>query len=323
MEGVRDIKRRIRGISNMQQITRAMKMVAASRLRRAQDKAVASRPYAQQIKAVMGRLLQAQPDDATNALLAKRPVNKKLYVLMTADRGLCGGYNANLNRTMQAILKSEDSPCALITVGRRGRDYFMRQGTRILAEFTGLGESPTYEQAGEITEALVRLYTEEEVDEVCLVFSRFVSVLTQTPTMTCLLPIELDDEALDAGSGKDHWTNAMLYREGQRERERARHAELGQAGRKKTGKPVDNYIFEPNPHTILEALLPQYLNKLVYNALLESKASEQGAKMTAMDAATENCKSMIERYTLAMNRARQAAITKEISEIVGGAAALE
>ncbi|MCL1853380.1 MAG: ATP synthase F1 subunit gamma [Peptococcaceae bacterium] len=308
----------------MQQITRAMKMVAASRLRRAQDKAVASRPYAQQIKAVMGRLLQAQPEDAENALLVKRTdMKKRLFVLMTADRGLCGGYNANLIRTMQAILSKEDSPCALITVGRRGRDYFIRQGTEILAEFTGLGESPTYEQAGAITEELVRLYTEGEVDEVCLVFSRFVSVLTQTPSMTCLLPIELEDETLDSNYGKDHWTNAMLYREGQRERQRASHEESGRTGGKKTGKSVDNYIFEPNPHAILEALLPQYLNKLVYNALLESKASEQGAKMTAMDAATENCKGMIERYTLAMNRARQAAITKEISEIVGGAAALE
>lgn len=321
MEGVRDIKRRIRGITNMQQITRAMKMVAASRLRRAQEKAVASRPYAEQIKAVMGRLLQAQPEDAENALIIKRPVKKRLFVLITADRGLCGGYNANLNRTMQAILKGEDTPCALITVGRKGRDYFLRQGTEILTEFTNLGESPSYAQANEIAEEIMRLYSQGIVDEVCLVFSRFVSVLSQVPTMMCLLPVEPEDDTL-SDFAKDHWSNAMLYREGQRERQRASEAASAREG-KRVVRHVDNYIFEPSPHAILEALLPQYINKLIYNALLESKASEQGAKMTAMEAATENCKGMIERYTLVMNRARQAAITKEISEIVGGAAALE
>ena len=319
MEGVRDIKRRIRGVTNMQQITRAMKMVAASRLRQAQEKAVESRPYAQQIKAVMERLLQAQPDYDENELIVKRPVEKVLYVLITADRGLCGGYNANLNRTMQGILKKETHSCSLMTVGRRGRDFFRRQGKDIVAEFMNLGDSPSYEQAAVIAEEFVRLYTSGAVDKVCLVYSRFVTVLSQVPTTLCLLPIEPEDPSL-ADYPEDHWTQATIHREGYRETPRGLADD--QEGKMKS-QPLDNYIFEPSPHDILEAILPLYLNKLVYSALLESKASEQGAKMTAMEAATENAKGMIDKYTLAMNRARQAAITKEISEIVGGAAALE
>ncbi|MCL1916740.1 MAG: ATP synthase F1 subunit gamma [Peptococcaceae bacterium] len=297
-----------------------MKMVAASRLRQAQEKAVESRPYTQQIKAVMERLLQAQPEDAENALIVKRPVEKILYVLITADRGLCGGYNANLQRTMQTILKKETHTCSLITVGRRGRDFFRRQGADIVAEFMNLGDSPSYDHAAVVAEQIVHLYTSGVVDKVCLVYSRFVSVLSQVPTMLCLLPIEPDDDSL-TGYADDHWTQASIHREGFRETPRGQAADAQEG--QKVSHPIDNYIFEPSAHAILETLLPLYLNKLVYSALLESKASEQGAKMTAMDAATENAKGMIDKYTLAMNRARQAAITKEISEIVGGAAALE
>ena len=284
MAGVRDLKRRIRSITSMQQITKAMKMVAVSRLRRSQEKVVASRPYARQIKDVTARLLRAQPEETENALLAQRPVRKKLYVLITADRGLCGGYNANLIRAMLGIIKEKEdaAPIALIAVGRRGRDYFLRIKSEIVAEFTGLGDSPSYAQARKIAQEVVRLYESGEVDEVNLLYSRFVSVLSQVPTVIRLLPVESETE-----------------------------------------RSCGDYIFEPSPQYILEHLLPRYIDTLIYSALLESKASEQGAKMTAMDAATENAKAMIDTYTLAMNRARQAAITKEISEIVGGAAALE
>ncbi len=282
MAGVRDIRRRIRSVKNMQQITKAMKMVAAARLRRSQEKVIASRPYAKQIQDVLARLVQAQTE-MTHPLLEKRPVKKIGYILVTSDRGLCGGFNANLIRMTRGILEEQkDVQTGLVAVGRRGSDYFGRRKVEILSRFTGLGDSPDFNQARKIAGEIIGLYTSGELDEVYLVYSKFISVLTQEPTLVKLLPIEPSEEK--AGS---------------------------------------EYIFEPSPKQMLEHLLPSYLESQVFSALLESKASEMGAKMTAMDSATENAKEMIDKLTLAMNRARQAAITKEISEIVGGAAALE
>lgn len=282
MAGVRDIRRRIRGVSNMQQITKAMKMVAAAKLRRAQEKVIASRPYSKQLQDVLSRLVQAQTD-GSHPLLEKRPVKKIGYILVTSDRGLCGGFNANLIRKTRGILeKQQDIKTGLVTVGRKGSDYFGRRETQIISRFTGLGDSPDFSQARKIAGDIIGLYTSGEFDEVYLVYSKFISVLTQEPTLAKILPIEPSQE-----------------------------------------KAGGEYLFEPSPQQMLEYLLPSYVESQIFSALLESKASEMGAKMTAMDSATENAKEMIEKLTLAMNRARQAAITKEISEIVGGAAALE
>jgi len=280
--GVRDIRRRIRSVTNMQQITKAMKMVAAAKLRKAQEKVVASRPYAKQIQDVLARLVQAQ-SGASHPLLEKRPVKKIGYILVTSDRGLCGGFNSNLIRFTKAIVEEErEAQTGLIAVGRKGNDFFTRRRFNILTQFTGLGDSPDYNQASMISEEVIKLYTSGEVDEVYLIYSKFISVLTQEPKAVKILPIEPSAE-----------------------------------------KTSGEYIFEPSPQQILERLLPAYLKSQVFTALLESKASEMGAKMTAMDSATENAKEMIDKLTLDMNRARQAAITKEITEIVGGAAALE
>lgn len=282
MAGVRDIRRRIRSVANTQQITKAMKMVAAAKLRRAQEKVITSRPYAGQIKDVLARLVQAQ-GNVSHPLLEKRPVRKIGYILMTSDRGLCGGFNANLIRMTRDLLgEQRDAQPALIAVGRKGSDYFGRRKANILSRFIGLGDSPDFNQAKKIAENIIGLYTSEEVDEVYLVYSKFISVLTQEPTLTKLLPIEPSEEESNV-----------------------------------------EYIFEPSPKQMMDQILPGYLESQVFSALLESKASEMGAKMTAMDSATENAKELIDKLTLAMNRARQAAITKEITEIVGGAAALD
>ena len=282
MARVREIRRRIRSVSNMQQITNAMKMIAAAKLRKAQDRVIASRPYAQQIKDVLARLAQVQTDEP-HPLLVKREVKKTGYVLITADTGLCGGYNANLIRLTRSIVEEKaEKDVALITVGRKGNDYFARRRVEILSRFIGLGDNPDFNLARKIASEIIGLYTSGELDEVYLIYSKFVSVLTQQPTVVKLLPIEPSAE-----------------------------------------KAKGEYIFEPSPAQLLEQLLPSYIESLVFSALLESKASEMGARMTAMDSATENAKEMIEKLTLAMNRARQAAITTEISEIVGGAAALE
>lgn len=279
--GVRDIRRRIRSVRNMQQITKAMKMVAAAKLRKAQDKVIAARPYARQLHDVLTRLAQVQTD-VVHPLLEKRPVHRVGYVIITSDRGLCGGYNANLIRKTNSLISEESHEVKLVTVGRKGRDFYKRGKVEVLAEFVGLGDNPSYLQAKEIAGEVIHLYQSGELDEVYLIYNEFISAISQRPSQIKLLPIEPPQ---------------------------------GKLGRE--------YIFEPSPVEILTTLLPKYVETQVFRTLLEGKASEMGAKMTAMGSATDNAKEMIDRLTLQMNRARQAAITKEISEIVGGAAALE
>ncbi|KJR47026.1 ATP synthase gamma chain [Desulfosporosinus sp. I2] len=281
MAGTQDIRRRIRSVRNMQQITKAMKMVSAAKLRKAQLKLIAARPYARQLQGVLERLAQA-PVDVIHPLLKKRPVQKVVYVLITSDGGLCGGYNANLIRKTSGLIAEAQQPVKLVTVGRKGRDFFRRGKIEFLAEYTKLGDDPSYSQAKEIAQEVVRLYEQGEADEVYILYTEFVSAMTQRPSQIKLLPIDQPE-----------------------------------------GKQGKQYIFEPSAEDILNSLLPKYVETLIFRSLLEGKASEQGARMTAMSSATDNAKTMIDKLSLAMNRARQAAITTEISEIVSGAASLE
>jgi len=279
--GAQDIRRRIRSVRNMQQITKAMKMVSAAKLRKAQLKLNAARPYASQLQGVLERLSQVQVDEV-HPLLKKRPVQKVVYVLITSDRGLCGGYNANLIRKVSGMITEAQQEVKLVTVGRKGRDFFRRGKVEFLAEYTGFGDEPSYNQAKEVAQEVIRLYEEGEADEVYLLYTEFVTAMTQRPTKIKLLPVEQPE-----------------------------------------GKQGRQYIFEPSAEEILNSLLPKYVETQIYRTILEGKASEQGARMTAMSSATDNAKDMIDRLSLAMNRARQAAITTEISEIVSGAAALQ
>ena len=281
MAGAQDIRRRIRSVRNMQQITKAMKMVSAAKLRKAQLKLNAARPYANQLQGVLERLSQVQVDEV-HPLLKKRPVQKVVYVLITSDRGLCGGYNANLIRKVSGMITEAQQEVKLVTVGRKGRDFFRRGKVEFLAEYTGFGDEPSYNQAKEVAQEVIRLYEEGEADEVYLLYTEFVTAMTQRPTKIKLLPVEQPE-----------------------------------------GKQGKQYIFEPSAEEILNSLLPKYVETQIYRTILEGKASEQGARMTAMSSATDNAKDMIDRLSLAMNRARQAAITTEISEIVSGAAALQ
>jgi len=203
-------------------------------------------------------------------------------VLITSDRGLCGGYNANLIRKTSGMIAETQQEVKLVTVGRKGRDFFRRGKIEFLAEFTGLGDEPSYNQAKEIAQEVIRLYEQGEADEVYLLYTEFVTAMTQRPAQIQLLPIE-----------------------------------------QPAGTQGKQYIFEPTAEEILNSLLPKYVETQIFRTILEGKASEQGARMTAMSSATDNAKDMIEKLSLAMNRARQAAITTEISEIVSGAAALE
>lgn len=286
MASARDIRRRIRSVKNTQQITKAMKMVAAAKLRRAQEAVIAARPYAVKLTEVLGRVANAA-GDVSHPLLEVRDGKKVAYIVITADRGLCGGFNSNTIRYAVRELKNIDNP-SIIAVGRKARDYFKRlDNVQIAASYVGLGEYVHFGQAQEIAKFVIEKYTEGEFDSVYLVFSEFINTLTQRPTKQKLLPVEPPKQKQE-----------------------------------KEGVSA-TYTFEPSPEVVLSELLPKYIEVSLYRAILESKAGEQGARMTAMDSATSNAKEMIDKLTLSLNRARQAAITKELAEIVGGAAALE
>jgi len=308
---MRDIKRRISSVQNIQQITKAMELVSATKLRRAQAGVLAARPYAEKLEEVLKRLVEANRPRAKDKkavqhpLLVGRPVKKVAYVLMTADRGLAGAYNTNVIRRAEQTLAEEKREYALITVGRKGRDHFSRRGRPIHSEYLYMGDDIEFLRAREISRALTDLYVSGEFDEVNLIYTQFVSVGSQRPTTVRLLPLTgLDTEQADgeetvvedgaAGAAEDDWG----------------------------AEPPVEYIYEPSPAEVLGLLLPRHVDMQVYRALLEAKASEHAARMRAMRAATDNAAEMIRTLTLSFNRARQAAITKEIAEIVGGAEAL-
>lgn len=283
---MRDISRRIKSIKSTQQITKAMKMIAASKLRRAQEGVTAARPYAKKIQEVLGHLA-ANSQEYVHPLMAEREVKKVGLVVVTGDRGMCGGYNANIIRLAEQLTAELNKPVAYVAVGRRGRDYFRRRDRQLAEEVVSIGDNPTFIQSQELARRIMAMYNEGIFDEVHLVYTEFKSAMSQKPMTMKLLPVQ---------------------------------AAAGETGA--AAKEID-YIFEPSAAGVIDVLLPSYVETIVYRALLEAKASEHGARMTAMSSATDNAVEMIANLTLILNRARQAAITKEISEIVGGAAALQ
>jgi F-type H+-transporting ATPase subunit gamma len=279
---VLDIRRRIRSVRNTQQLTRAMKMVAAARLRRAQERVFNARPYANQMLALLGSLA-ARAEQRVHPLLAERPVEKILLVLLTADKGLCGAFNANLIHAAQNYLEQHRGrQVSLIAVGRKGRDFFRKRRVEILADYTNLFSRLEFTHAQEIAKQIIELYAGQSVDAVDFIYNESKTVLTQRLTVERYLPIKPVKPA--------------------------------------EGEALIDYIYEEPAEETFSVLLPRYVEIEVYRALLESAASEFAARMTAMDAASSNAAEMIDTLTLHMNRVRQAAITKEISEIVSGAA---
>lgn len=286
MAGMRDIKRRIRSVKNTQQITKAMKMVAAAKLRKAQERVVMARPYKQKLKEVLGRLAQASAD-IDHPLLKVRETKKVAYVVVTADRGLCGGYNANLLKKAIADIAANPAEVDVIAIGKKARDFFKRKQKVIVQEYLNLGEDIINAESRDIARYLMDIYEKGEYDEVYLVYTEFITAMQQKPVTTKLLPLDKPEETADVKADETE------------------------------------YLFEPEAAQVLATLLPRYVENQIYQVLLEAKASEHGARMTAMGSATDNAAEMIGKLTLSYNRARQAAITREISEIVGGAAALE
>jgi F-type H+-transporting ATPase subunit gamma len=281
MPSLRHIKRRIVSVKNTQQITRAMKMVAAARLRRAQENAIASRPYSDKMKEVIDSLaLRADP--AAHPLLAQREVEREMLVVITADRGLCGGFNTNVIREAHIIVQRDDGiEKTLMTIGRKGRDFFRRRKVDIFREEVGIFRQLTYEDAKKLAGSIIEAYLGEKVSRVTLIYNRFVSAVSQEVVLSTLLPVRTEPP------------------EGE-------------------GPPVD-FIYEPTVDEVLELLLQRHIEVQLYRAMLESLASEYAARMTAMDSATKNAEEMIDNLTLTYNKARQASITRELIEVVSGA----
>jgi F-type H+-transporting ATPase subunit gamma len=283
MAALLDIRRRIRSVKSTQQITRAMKMVAAARLRRAQDRIFNARPYANQMMTLLSSVA-ARTAERCHPLLLERPIERQLLVLVTADRGLCGGFNTNLIRAAQIYLEEHhDRDVSIVTVGRKGRDYFVRRPVKLIAEHINIFGRLEFSEAQPIAQRIIELYTQEKVDAVDFIYNEFKSIMTQRVMMERYLPIKPIAPA--------------------------------------QGEALIDYIYEQPAQEIFNALLPRYVEIEVYRALLESQAAELAARMTAMDAATNNAADMIDSLTLYMNRVRQAAITREIIEVVSGAAA--
>ena len=347
MPALVDIRRRIRSVKNTQQITKAMKMVSAAKLRRAQERALAARPYAGMLTNVLKSLVSradiydAMTGEVLHPLLVRRPEKNVLLIVVSGDKGLAGAFNANILKAAMRFLESKSGKNIEIeAIGRKGRDFLRRRfkaaeprksdstqqpSTTLVGEQVGVLNKIEYSLASELAERLIERYTHAEIDSVYLVYNEFKSVIAQRLIVEQLLPIE------QIGAPEIAQAREMDLEEKQRALEAAKGA--GVALRPADTREVDtraaafatapvDYIYEQPPDELFRSLLPKYVGIQIFRAMLESVAAEHAARMTAMDSATNNASDMIDALTLTMNRARQAAITKEIIEIVSGAAAL-
>ena len=281
-QGVLDIKRRMRSINSTMQITKAMYLVSSAKLNKAKARVEETRPYFEITTNSVKRILSASKG-MNHPFLKSREVKKTVFIVVTADRGLAGGYNSNIIKLAeQNMNKQTDS---VIVMGSRGRDLLKRRGYNVIESYVGITEEPEFSDAKLIGNIVMGLYESEEVDSIKLIYTKFVSAMTQEPTMMTLLPSEVVDD-------------------------------------KEEAQNLTQVQYEPSPESVIEYLIPKYIQSAVYGGLIESAASQQGARMTAMEAATDNAEEIIDELDLSYNRARQASITQEISEIVGGAEAL-
>jgi F-type H+-transporting ATPase subunit gamma len=282
----REIRRRIRSVHNMSTITRAMEMVSAAKMRKAQQRVTASRPYADRLRAVIADLSGLSNDPETLAqypLLVQRPLNRAALIVITPDRGLTGALNTNIvRRASRYILSESGVPVEVVAAGKKGRDFMVRTRQEVVAEFVGMGEDVTLDDVRPVAEVAAQDFLAGKVDAVFVVYAEFVNTLTQRPVVKQLLPIERPTE----------------------------------------GGGYTDYIFEPSPQEVLNQLLPRYAEIQLYQAFLESIASEHSARMVAMKNATENAKELVAELTLERNKARQSRITQEVAEIAAGANAL-
>ena len=286
MPSVRDIRRRIRSVQNTAKITKAMQMIAASKMRRAQEQVLAGRPYATKLREVLGHLAAqaGRGEEEEHPLMRRRPVQRSMVIHITPDRGLCGGLPSILNRYTGQFILRQEVPATLVAVGKKGRDFMIRYGRDVKAVFTDLGDRPTLLDTLPISRIAIEDYASGQVDQVFVAYTDFVNTMQQRPTMLQVLPVEPPPEV--------------------------------------TAAERIGYIYEPSSLAVLGSILPRFVEMQVYHAILESVASEQSARMVAMRSATDNASEMVEELTLELNKVRQETITKELLDIVGGVAAL-
>lgn len=286
----REINRHMKSVGNIGKITKAMKMVAAARLRRAQEKAAASRPYAIKIKEVLSNVVSdpsvlAGLDAKKHPLLQKREVKKVGYLVLCSDKGLAGAYSSNALKMAVAEISESENEVVVITCGRKARDFFTRRGFNVIQSHIGFSDRPTYENAVEIAQDAIKTFANEGFDQLNIVYTIFKTALSQIPTSEVILPVE--------------------------------------PPAKESGKAQASFMFEPGEDEALKVLAPKYLETVVYAALVQSAASELGSRMTAMSSATDNAAKLVSSLQLSYNKARQAGITRELNEIVGGVEALK
>ena len=286
MANIRTIRNRIRSVQNTAKVTRAMEMIAASKMRRSQQRLTDSRPYADTISQIIGHITAQSGDlgDDVHPLMEQREVRKIRVVHITPDRGLCGGLNGNLNRNLGRFVAGLELPLDSVIVGRKGRDFASRSGIEVRSLVMDIGDTPTLADTQDISEVVIEDYRSGKVDEVYVSYSKFMSTVLQVPTIKKLLPVE----PIEVEDGNN-----------------------------------SGYIYEPNANQVLDSLLPKFVEVQIYQAILENIGSEHSARMVAMSSATDSANEMIQDLTLLMNKVRQASITTELLDIVGGVAALE
>ena len=286
-QNMNDIKRRIKSVSSTKQITKAMELVATAKLKRARKKLESSKPYYHKIYESIREIVE-NSKGIRHEFIEKREINKTLYIVLTGDRGLAGGYNSNVCKLTERVIEDK-SKAKLICMGSKGRSYFGKRGYDISYEMTGISETPELSNAQVVGEKAVEMYKDGQVDEVKIVFTEFISTINYNPRVLDLLPLALEKDEEDMEKSED----VIIFR------------------------------YEPSPESVLDYLIPKYLNSVIYGASIEASASEQGSRRVAMESATDNAEEMIDDLELMYNRARQASITQEITEIVSGADALE
>jgi len=288
MASIRHIKTRIKSVSSTQQITKAMNLVSASKLQRAKQKLEATRPFFNETRRVISSIVN-NSKSISHPYLEQKDVKKSLIIVITGDRGLCGGYNSNISK--EALRLSSSKSAALIVTGSKGVDFFKRRNINVINSFTGIAEQPIFEDASKIGKIALDLFKSGEVDEVFLSYTEFKSTITHIPKSIRLLPVDTSDFESQSQVSASGINVIMTY--------------------------------DPSESEVLDYIIPKYVDTLIFGAMMEASACQQAAIMTSMDTATENASEMISKLTLVYNRARQSAITQEITEIVGGASALE
>ena len=289
MAGARDIKRKIKSVSNTRQITKAMELVSTSKLRKAKSKLDITKPYFDTVLKTIQSIIKNERS-LKHRFLTKRESKNTLYIVITADRGLCGGYNSNILKESVKQIAADDTNVKLITIGKQSKNFFKNSLNKTIKSYTHISESPEFSDARQIAGIALKMYDEELIDEIKLIYTRMISSLSLVATTLTLLPVEVDME-----KEKDAVNDEMK----------------------------DLVSYEPSAEEVLDFIIPKYIESVIYGALIESSAAEQSARRIAMENASDNADEMIDELTLTYNKARQSAITQEITEIVGGAEALK